>query len=135
LALASLIIADCNLRQVPVNLDGLDALESGKAEDKLKNAAEQLDAFLTGPLHAQAGDALLKLGLTCQRLAAMQAQPKEKAKWLDIARKSYARLLGKEFPTNNPFAAQAKLETAKCMVMANDKKGATRLLQTFSTDP
>ena len=143
LALAALIIADCNLRQTPLNTDGLDALEAGKVEERLKTAVEQLEAFVAGPFHAQTGDALLKLGLAHQRMAALRggqladkAQQAEKIKSLGLARDVYTRLLGKEFPSkDNPFAPQAYLETAKCLALSNDINGAIRILRKFTVDP
>ena len=36
---------------------------------------------------------------------------------------------------DHPLAAQANLETAKCMAMSNDVAGAMRVLQAFTTDP
>lgn len=141
MALASYIIADCNLRQTPTKIEGLDALEAGKIEEKLKAAVEQLDGFLAGPLRAESGPALLKLGLAYQLLAALhgqnqdKAQQAEKAKSLSAARNAYTRLLGKEFPRDHPLAPQANLEMAKCLALSNDMNGAIRMLQAFTNEP
>ena len=88
LAQVSLIIADCNLRQTPLNTDGLDALEAGKVEERLKTAVEQLNAFVAGPLQPQTGEALLKLGLAYQRLAGLRARtrPSWRRKSMDSTR-------------------------------------------------
>src|SRR5262249_44318535 len=71
LAVGPYLMADCLLRQVPAAVPE-DALAAGKMEDQLKTAAGLLEAF-TGatPNSPQAADALLKLGLCHQKLAAV----------------------------------------------------------------
>jgi TolA-binding protein len=141
LAVASYVIADCNFRQTPLRTEGLDALEAGKVEEKLKIIVEQLDTFVAGPIRAETGEALLKLGLAHQLLAGLQgqnpdkAQQAEKAKSVLAARNAYSRLLGKEFIGNNKLVPQANLELAKCMALSNDINGAIRTLQAFTNDP
>ena len=140
LALANLLIGECILRQTPVALAvGANAIEAGKMEENLNAAVEVFDAFASGPLSPQTADGLLKLGITLQRLADLQAVPAEKAKTLKSAKEAYQRLLGKEFPADNPFAPQAMLELAKCLsvpgVPGSDVWQAIRLLQPFTTEP
>jgi len=136
LARTYVFIADCILRQTPISLDpGANALVAGKMEDDLKTATEQLEAFVTGPFNPQTGDALLKLGMTHQRMAAILSKAPDKAKAINSARAVYTRLLGKEFAKDSPYAPQANLELAKCMFLASDPGNAMRQLQPFTTDP
>src|SRR5262249_3188901 len=111
-----------------------DALAAGKLEEQLKGATELLEGFIGAqPTSPQAPDALLKLGLCYQRLAALLAQPPEKVKVLGNARAAYERLM-QQFP-NHPLQPQAVLERAKCLAQAGDPNGAVNELRRFTGDP
>lgn len=99
LALANLLIGECILRQTPVALAvGANAIEAGKMEENLNAAVEVFDAFASGPLSPQTADGLLKLGITLQRLADLQAVPAEKAKTLKSTRKPINVCSARNFP-------------------------------------
>lgn len=138
LALVPYIMADCVLRQAPAKLaDDADALVAGKLAAQLKTAAELLETFLAAVQNGpQTADALIKYGLCQQRLAALLAQPPEKAKALAAARAAYEKVLGKEF-AGNPLVPQAVLERAKVIALsgnANDVTAAISELQRFTAD-
>ncbi len=132
LAITPYLLADCLIRTAPTKVD--DALAAGKLEEQLKQAVEQLDAFVgsdpKGPLVA---DALLKLGLCQQRLAALQGQPPQRAQAFAAARGTYEKLM-QAFP-QHPLVPQAVLERAKCIAQQGDKNGAMNELRRFTNDP
>src|SRR5581483_1306851 len=77
LAGASYYLADIYLWQLPARAD--DAVSAGRMEEKLRSAAEALEAFLTAaPNSPHLPDALLKLGYCQQRMAKLLAQPAER---------------------------------------------------------
>src|SRR4029077_10778976 len=86
------------------------------------------------PNGPQTGDALLKLGHCLTRLAALQAQPPERAKTLQAARGVYDKLLSKQF-NGHPAQPQALVERAKCFAKLNDPGSALRDLRAFTNDP
>jgi TolA-binding protein len=125
LALVSYILADCLIRQAPDNADAVDAL---------KSAGGLLDGFLSAnSTRPEAGDALLKLGLCQQRLAATKSQPAERSQLLATARAAYERLL-QQFPKHDA-APQAIFERAKCMAQSGDQNGSVAELKRFLADP
>lgn len=134
MALTSYLLADSILRQIPAAPPADDALAIGQIQDKLKNAAEMLEAFAGLPPSADTPEALLKLGLVQQRMAGLLAQPAEKNKGLARARATYERLLGKEF-AGQAAAAQAVLERAKVIALAGDVNNAVTELRKFQNDP
>ena len=139
LALASYMIADCLLRQTPTTVPD-DALAAGKMEEQLKGAAEALEAFVSAqPRDVNTPDALLKLGLTQQRLAALIAQPPERVKKYNEARATYERLMrpefAKAFPNSAVHTAHATFERAKCITFAGDMNTGIGELRKFTTDP
>lgn len=132
LAVVSYALADCLIRLAPVRAD--DAIAAGRLEESLRTAAELLEAFVTGqPQGPQAPDALLKLGLCQQRLAAVLANPPDRAKALTTARGSYERIL-QQFP-RHPLQPQAVFERAKCLAEQGDRNGAVNELHRFTQDP
>src|SRR5262249_2299344 len=85
LALVPYLLADCLIRLAAVKAD--DPPTIARLEKQLKGAVEQLDLFVgSQPNSPEAPDALLKLGLCHQRLAANAAQPPERLKILANAR-------------------------------------------------
>lgn len=132
LAYAPYLLADCMLRQAPATVNG--AGETRKLLEVLEQAAGHLDGFVSAnPKAAEVPDALLKLG-TCQmRQAALIAVPQERAPILQAARNTFQKI-GQQFP-KEPQAAQAKMETAKCIALAGDKGGAVNELRQFTQDP
>jgi TolA-binding protein len=132
LAAVPYVLADCLIRLAPAKAD--DAVAAVKLQEQLQGASELLDGFANAqPNGPQTADALLKLGLCHQRLAALLVQPPEKAKELGAARAAYERLM-QQFP-QNPLQAQAVLERAKCMAQAGDGNGAVNELRRFTNDP
>jgi TolA-binding protein len=135
LALTSYLIADCLLRQTPTTVPD-DALAAGKMEEQLKAAADALDAFIGGNAKdPNVPDALLKVGLTQQRLAALNAQPAERVKMYNTARATYERLLRKDFGVHPLHMAHATFERAKCITQAGDMNTGMSELRKFTTDP
>jgi tetratricopeptide (TPR) repeat protein len=132
LAAVPLVLADCLIRQTPTAAD--DALAAGKIHEQLKTSIELLEAY-TGaqPKGPQTPDALLKLGMCYQRLAAVLAEPPERAKVLASARATYERLT-QQFP-KHALEPQAILERAKCIALAGDTNGAMNELRRFTNDP
>ena len=132
LALAPYVLGECLIRLTALKAD--DALAAGKAQSQLTAAAEQLDGFIgadpKGPL---AADALIKLGHCQQRIAALQAQPPERNKYLGAARAVYEKL-AREFP-QSPLVPQSIFERAKTFSAAGDKGNAMNELRRFSNDP
>lgn len=132
LAVVSYLLADCLIRLTPTKAD--DALVAGRIQEQLPAAAELLDTFVgAAPAAPQAPDALLKLGLCHQRLAAILTQPPEKAKSLASARAAYEKLM-QQFP-KHPLQPQAVFERAKVLAQAGDVGGAINELNRFSQDP
>src|SRR5262249_18357698 len=81
-----------------------------------------------------AADALLKLGLCQQRMAALQGQPPERVKLLQTARQTYEKLLSPQFKAS-PLQPQALFERAKCIAQTGDPNQAINELRRFTTDP
>ena len=131
LAGVSLRLADILLRQCPARAD--DAVAAGKLEEKLKGAAELLEAFVgAAPAAPQVPDALLKLGYCRQRQAAQVADKQEKQKMLGEARAAYERILQKH--AKDPAAPQALMERAKVLARMGDANGAMNELKKFAAD-
>jgi TolA-binding protein len=132
LATVPYLLADCLVRLAPEKVD--DALSAGKAQEELQGAAEMLEAFVIAqPTAPQAPDALLKLGLSYQRLAALLAEAQERAKMLSAARTAYEKLIN-QFP-KHPQQPQAIFERAKVLAQAGDLGSAINELNRFQSDP
>jgi TolA-binding protein len=132
LAAVPYTLADILIRLAPTKAD--DALTAGKLEEQLREAVEMLDGFVNAqPVSPQTPDALLKLGLCHQRLAAIMAQPPDKQKELGSARAAYERLM-QQFPQHE-LQPQAVLERAKCIAQGGDVNGAVNELRRFTNDP
>lgn len=133
LALVPYIMADCLLRLAPTAIPE-DALGVGKLEGQLKQAAQLLDGYIAAAANRpHTPDALLKLGLCLQRMAALQGQPKERLALLQAARGVYERLV-KQF-AGHPLQPQAILERAKCIAQSGDPNQAINELRRFTIDP
>jgi cellulose synthase operon protein C len=134
LAAVPYLMADCLLRLAP-NTVPEDALAAGKLEEQLRTAAELLDGFVSGQANSpQLPDALLRLGLCQQRLAALLAQPPDKAKALAAARAVYERFRQPQL-VQHPYQAQAVFERAKVIAAQGDVNGAMNELRRFTNDP
>jgi TolA-binding protein len=132
LAVVPYVLADCLIRLAPTKVD--DALAAGKLEEELKAAVEQLGIFIAAqPNGPQTPDALLKLGLCHQRLAALLVKPEEKVKVLGDARAAYEKLM-QQF-AKSELLPQAVLERAKCIAQAGDVNGCINELRRFTNDP
>jgi len=134
LAFVPYVLADCLMRTTPAGIPD-DALAAGQMEEKLKKAVDHLDGFIAGaPKGTHTADALIKVGLCHQRLAALLAQTPERAKHLASARATYERLTTPEF-NNHPLQAQAVMERAKCIAQQGDIGGGINELRRFTNDP
>src|SRR5262249_29161860 len=132
LALVPYLLADCLIRLAAVKAD--DPPTIARLEKQLKGAVEQLDLFVgSQPNSPEAPDALLKLELCHQRLAANAAQPPERIKMLATARAAYERLI-QQFPKHD-HVPQAMFERAKCLAQTGDLSGAITELKRFTADP
>jgi TolA-binding protein len=133
LAVVSYQIADCIIRLIPVKIED-DAIAAGRALENLQAAATLLESFAAAQqTKPAAAGALLKLGHCHQRLAALLAQPADRAKALASARAAYEQLMQK-FPKGALFP-QAVFERAKVLAQANDVNGAINELRRFTNDP
>jgi TolA-binding protein len=132
LAVVPYLLADCLLRLAPVKTD--DALTAGKAQEELQSAAELLESYVSAqPPPPQTPDALLKLGLCYQRLAALLADAQERSKMLTAGRTAYEKLIN-QFP-KDPCQPQAIFERAKVLAQAGDIASAINELNRFQNDP
>jgi TolA-binding protein len=132
LAVVSYQLADTLLRLAPAHAD--DAVAAGKLEEKLRGAADLLEAYLGGQGQVpRAADALLKLGYCHQRLGRLLAKPAEQQQAFAAARTAYERLLQRH--PRDPAAAYATFERAKVLVLQRDPGGAVNELRRFASDP
>jgi TolA-binding protein len=128
------VMADCLLRLAPTAAPE-DALAAGKLEEQLRTAAELLEAFVTSQANSpERPEALLRLGLCQQRLAALLAEPPDKAKALAAARAAYEHFLRPPL-ARHPYHAQAIFERAKVLAAQGDVNGAVNELRRFTADP
>jgi TolA-binding protein len=129
LAVVPYLLADCMIRSAPAKIE--DALASGRLQEALGGAATLLDDFASAnPDSPLAAEALLRLGLCRQRLAAVMAQEEERKKLFDAAKSSFERALV-EYPLHEvgPTAAFAR---ARCLAIAGDAGEAVKRLQAFA---
>lgn len=132
LSVISYQLADILLRTAPTSAD--DALSAGRLEEMLQQASELLDAYLgANPNAPQVPDALLKLGLAQQRMAAILAMPEAKNNAINRARIAYDTILQKHAKSEQ--APQAQLEKAKVKALTGDIGGAINDLRAFGNDP
>src|SRR5262249_5555835 len=110
-----------------------DALAAGKVEEGLKAAVELLDGFVAAdPKGVSTPDALLKLGLSHQRLAALYVQGKDKTKAFQDARGAYDRLITGF--AQHPRKREAIVERAKWIAQSGDVNTAINELRQFTKD-
>jgi TolA-binding protein len=127
-----LLLADCLIRTTAAKAD--DALAAGRIEEQLTHAAALLEEFADRqPDDPHVPDALLRLGLCRQRLAAQIAQPEERKKMLEAARETYDRILV-DYPLND-VRTRAAFERARCLARLDDQDGAINRLRPFASDP
>lgn len=132
LATTPYVLAECMIRQAPLKTD--DAISAGRAQQQLEAAIEQLNGFIgADPKGAMTPDALIKLGHCLQRIAALQAQPQERNKFLQAARGTYEKLQ-REFP-QSPLVPQSVFERAKSIAQTGDRNGGMNELRRFTNDP
>lgn len=135
LGMASLVMADCILKQVPATVPD-DALAAGKMEEQLKSAAEALEGFIAANgKDSNVPDALLKLGLCQQRLAGLTADAKERVRLFNTARGSYEKIMRKDFGNHPLHIAHATFERAKCIAQAGDINTSMNEMRKFTVDP
>lgn len=132
LAQVPYLMADCLLRTIPLKAD--DALAAGKLTEQLNQATDLLNEFVTAqPDDPAAPDALLRLGLCQQRLAAFAGKPEDRNQLMDAARHSYERVFI-EYPVHElqPYAAFAR---ARCVAATGDQSEAMARLRSFARGP
>src|SRR5205807_9703883 len=130
LAVVPYLLADCLIRLAPAKAD--DALASGRLQEALGTASTLLADFAdTNPDSPLAVDALLRLGLCQQRLAALMAQQEERKKLFEAARSSYERAL-LEYPLHE-LGPTAAFMRARCLAMAGDANEAIKRLHAFAS--
>jgi TolA-binding protein len=130
LASVSYLLADCLIRLAPTKAD--DALAAGKLQEQIGTAATLLGDFVAEhPDSELAPEALLRMGLCQERLAAVMSNPEERNKLFAAARTSYERAL-LEYPLHErgPVAVFAR---ARCLNKADDANEAIKRLQAFAT--
>src|SRR5207253_1100345 len=92
LASVPYLLADCLIRLAPTKAD--DALAAGRLQEQIGTAATLLSDFAAEhPDSGLAPEALLRLGLCQERLAAVMSNPEERNKLLAVARTSNERAL------------------------------------------
>src|SRR5262249_30308769 len=105
----------------------------GKMQEKLKSAAEALDAFVSAvPEGPQTPDALLKLGYCQGRMARLLAQQAEQQQALAAARAAYERIRDRH--RGHPTDPQAMFERAKVLVYMRDVNRGVTELRVFTAD-
>jgi tetratricopeptide (TPR) repeat protein len=132
LAFAPYLQADCLLRTMAPRAD--DALAAGKLQEQLERTVALLNDFSASqPDDPAAPDALLRLSLCQQRLAALVGKPEERNQLLQAARESCDRALI-EYPGDalQPFAAFAR---ARCLAAVGDAGQAIARLRSFARPP
>lgn len=132
LANAPYLLAECLIRLAPEKAE--DALAVGMLTEKLSQAQQNLDAFISSnPKAPEVPDAMLKLGVCQTRLALQLANPPERNQALTAARATFDKLI-QAYPKEIQ-GMQAVLERAKCQAAQGDKGGAINELRKFTTDP
>jgi tetratricopeptide (TPR) repeat protein len=130
LAAVPYLLADCLIRQAPRKAD--DALSAGKLQEQIGTAVTLLTDFVADqPDSALAAEALLRIGVCQERLAAVMSNQDERNKLLATARSSYERALV-EYPLH-PRGPVAVLARARCLNLAGDPNEAIRRLQAFGS--
>jgi tetratricopeptide (TPR) repeat protein len=132
LAAAFYLMGDSHIRMFPDETG--DALRAARLVDGAGQAAKLLEQFLAaGPQAAEAPDALVKLGFTYERAAAVLAGPAERRKTYALAAQAYERFL-KGFG-QHPSAAAVLIERARCLALAGDPAAGLADLQRFGAEP
>lgn len=130
LAIVPYLLADCLFRLAPTKAD--DALAAGKLQEQIGTAAALLTDFVADqPDSELAAEALMRLALCQERLAALMSNPEERKALLAAAKTSYERVLV-EYPLH-PRRSVAVLARARVLNMAGDPNEAIRRLQAFSS--
>jgi TolA-binding protein len=132
LVLAPYLLADCLIRQAPAKAD--DALAAGKLQEQLNGAVQLLTDFANNqPENPLVPDALLRLGLCQQRLAAILTAGDERNQMLKAAQTSYEKVLI-DYPLNG-VRAQAAFERGRCLALAGNPNDAIDRLRRFTHEP
>jgi cellulose synthase operon protein C len=130
LAGAGYLLADCLIRTTPKQTD--DALAAGKAQEQLTQAAALLtDVVMQQPYAGRTTDALMRLGLCQQRLAALAGKDEERNALNAASRATFERVL-LEYPQDE-LQPHAALERARWIRRGGDIDEAVRRLRPFST--
>jgi len=134
LAASSYILADALLRAGPAAGEARDAVAAAQRLQQLQTAVQALQAFLASAANApQAPDAMMKLGYCLQEVAALQADPAERAKSAAAAQEVYERLRT-QF-ADHPLRPAAEVERANSLALAGNIPLAVEKLTRFGADP
>lgn len=132
LAAAGYLLADCLLRTLPDA--GADALATAKVIDRLDQSRKLLGNFVSSSeTSPHAPDALLKLGVANQKLAALIADATEKKTAYQNARAAYDRVMQK-FPQSPAFPV-AVFENGRLLATLGDPGNAMTQLSRFQHAP
>lgn len=132
LATVPYLLADCLIRNAPAEHG--DAIAAVTALDNFEQASKLLESYLAASDKSpDAPDALLKLGYSQGRVAALTSAPAERQKLLEASRKAYDQF-AQRFP-QHPFVPAASLQRAVCTAELGDLEGAIRDLNRFQTEP
>ncbi|MGA2500056.1 MAG: tetratricopeptide repeat protein, partial [Tepidisphaeraceae bacterium] len=132
LAATSYLMGDALLRTLPPISD--DAISLNRALEQLEEASKLLGSFVASNDNSpQTPDALLKLGMACQKQAALLADAAERRKAYESAQQAYNKVVGR-FQKHPAFAA-AVFENAKLLAELGDVNNAVGQLGRFTQDP
>src|SRR5262249_34335349 len=128
LAVVPYLLTDWLIRLTPTKAD--DALQAAKMQEHLAPLVPMLQTFVdANPRSPLAPDALFKLALCKQRLATIAPSPQERNNMLGSAGRRFMRLI-QSYPQDERVPA-ARLEQARCKMLAGDVNGAIADLRRF----
>jgi TolA-binding protein len=134
MAAASYVLADALLRAGPSADAATDALTAARRLRQLQAAIQALQAALAAAGGApQAPDAMMKLGYCHQQVAALLADPTERAASVTAAREVYEQVRA-QFP-DHPLRPVAELERANSIALGGDIPTAIEKLTRFGAEP
>ena len=111
-----------------------DAIVLNRALDQLEEATKHLGSFAASNENSpQTPDALLKLGMACQKQAGLLADPAERRKVYESAQQAYKKVVDRF--QKHPAYAGAVFENAKLLAELGDINNAVGQLGRFMQDP
>ncbi|MEI6232926.1 MAG: tetratricopeptide repeat protein [Planctomycetota bacterium] len=132
LAPVNYLLADCQLRQLPLETE--DALQAAQLIDRAEDTARLLKKYIaTQGKTPQAADALLKLGHCQLRMGVLLIEPTERQKLLVDARQTFEKIMT-EMGQTSAFP-MAVIERARSIALRGDIDGASNEYNRFNADP